>query len=122
MRKLSIELTSHFDLALEPKAEEHLLGVYRAVRNGDIEHPPEGFVNACAKLYDDASKSLILHTVVGEILSLIMKDKVPDFYPAPGHGMHFKPLRVSYQETPAKLDPPANAEPLLITVGNKTLH
>lgn len=122
MRKLNIALTAHFDLALEPKAEEHLLGVYRAVRNGDIADPPEGFVNACAKLYDDASKALILHTLVGEILSLIVKDKVPDLYPSAGHGYHFKPLRVEYQETPAKLDPPANAEPLLITVGNKTKH
>lgn len=120
--KLTYVLTH--SVKLTEFAKQHLLNTYRAVRSGAIseEDAPVGFVAACAKLYDDASNSLILHTVIGEVGGDIMQQELPRFYPKENYGFHLSPFRVQYQETPAKLDPPAQAHPMIVSVGSKVVH
>lgn len=124
MTELKLSYTVTSNLRLEDKAVRHLLDVYHQVRDGIIltDVAPPGFVAAVGKLYDDASDSLILHTVVGEIVSHNIMQDVPTCYPSPNHGFHPSTVRVAYQETPATLDPPANSLPMIVFVGNKSVH
>ena len=101
-----------------------LLKNYRSIRIGVVprEAAPSGFLNAIDKLPADADDDLILRTIVGEVTSLIITDEVPAFYPPEYVGFRARISKVAYQETPEKLDPPSDAIPLVVQVGDRNVH
>ena len=101
-----------------------LLKNYRSIRIGVVprEAAPSGFLNAIDKLPADADDDLILRTIVGEVTSLIITDEVPAFYPPEDVGFKARISKVAYQETPEKLDPPSDAIPLVVHVGDRNVH
>lgn len=101
-----------------------LLNNYRLIRDGIVprEAAPDGFPNAIDKLPADADDDLILRTIVGEVTSLIITDEVPAFYPPEDFGLKARISKVAYQETPEKLDPPSDATPLVVHVGDRNVH
>lgn len=101
-----------------------LLKNYRLIREGLVpqEAAPDGFKSAIAKLPSDATDEQILRTIVGEVTSLIITDEVPAFYPPEDVGFKARISKVAYQETPEKLDPPSDATPLIVQVGDRNVH
>ena len=101
-----------------------LLTNYRRIRDGIVprEAAPYGFLNAIDKLPADADDDLILRTIMGEVTSLIIADEVPAFYPREYMGFRARISKVAYQETPEKLDPPSDAIPLVVHVGDRNVH
>ena len=101
-----------------------MLRNYRLLRDGIVprEAAPEGYRNAIDKLPADADDDLVLRTILGEVTSLIIRDEVPAFYPPEDEGFKARISKVSYQETPEKLDPPSDAIPLVVHVGDRTVH
>ena len=102
----------------------YLLKNYHRVRDGIVprEAAPDGFLNAIDKLPADADDDLILRTILGEITSLIITEEVPAFYPPKDQGFKARISKVAYQETPEKLDPPSDAIPLVVHVGDRNVH
>lgn len=100
-----------------------LLKKYRKICDGIVprEAAPEGYLNACDKLPADADDDLILRTILGEVTSLIITEEVPAFYPE-YKGLKTRISKVAYQETPEKLDPPSDAIPLVVHVGDRNVH
>ena len=100
----------------------NLLRNYRRIRDGIVlrEDARDGYLNAIDKLPADADDDLILRTLVGEITSLIITHEVPEFYPP--EGIEARISKVAYQETPEKLDPPSDAIPLVVHVGDRNVH
>ena len=101
-----------------------MLRNYRMLCDGIVprEAVPEGYRNAIDKLPADADDDLILRTIVGEVTSLIIRDEVPAFYPPEDEGVKARISKVSYQETPEKLDHPSDAIPLVVHVGDRNVH
>lgn len=101
-----------------------LLRNYRRFRDGrePLDAAPEGYQSAVVKLPNDASDEQILRTVVGEVTSLIITDEVPKFYPPEDFGFKARVSKVAYQETPEKLDPPSDATPLVVRIGDRNVH
>lgn len=101
-----------------------LLKNYRLIVDGIVprEAAPEGYRNAYDKLPADADDDLILRTILGEITSLIITEEVPAFYPPEDKGFKARISKVAYQETPEKLDPPSDAIPLVVHVGDRNVH
>ena len=101
-----------------------MLKNYRMICDGIMprEAAPEGYRNAFDKLPADADDDLILRTILGEVTSLIITDEVPAFYPLEYKGFRARISKVAYQETPEKLDPPSDAIPLVVQVGDRNVH
>ena len=97
---------------------------YKRIRDGLVpkEAAPEGLKSAIAKLPNDASDDLIIRTIVGEVTSLIITEEVPACYPPEDVGFKARISKVAYQETPEKLDPPGDAIPLVVHVGDRNVH
>ena len=101
-----------------------LLKNYRQIRDGIVprEDAADGYLNAIYKLPADADDDLILRTIVGEVTSLIIMNEVPACYPHEDTGVKARISKVAYQETPEKLDPPSDAIPLVVHVGDRNVH
>ena len=101
-----------------------LLKNYRQIRDGIVPRgdAADGYLNAIDKLPADADDDLILRTIVGEVTSLIITEEVPAFYPTKDQGLKARISKVAYQETPEKLDPPSDAIPLVVHVGDRNVH
>lgn len=101
-----------------------MLKNYRMICDGIMprEAAPEGYRNAFDKLPADADDDLILRTILGEVTSLIITEEVPAFYPPEDKGFKARISKVAYQETPEKLDPPSDATPLVVHVGDRNVH
>ena len=117
--KISYDVESVVQISKEGAA--FLLRNYNLIRAGLVtqEAAPEGFKSAIAKLPNDASDEQILRTIVGEVTSLIITNEVPASYPL---GVKARIRKVAYQETPEKLDPPSDATPLVVHVGDRNVH
>lgn len=103
----------------------YLLNNYRMFRDGTWEQQEdvaEGYKAAIDKLPNDATDEQILRTIVGEVTSLIITEEVPTFYPHEVFGIKARISKVAYQETPEKLDPPGDATPLVVHVGDRNVH
>ena len=120
--KISYAVESVIQISEEGAA--FMLRQYKLVRDGLVpqEAATEGFKSAIAKLPNDASDEQILRTIVGEVTSLIITNEVPAFYPPEDAGFKARICRVAYQETPEKLDPPGDATPLVVHVGDRYVH
>ena len=120
--KISYAVESVVQISEEGAA--FLLRNYNLARLGLVprEAAPEGFKSAIAKLPNDASDEQILRTIVGEVTSLIITDEVPAFYPPEDVGLKARISKVAYQETPEKRDPPSDATPLVVHVGDRNIH
>ena len=120
--KISYAVESVVQISEEGAA--FLLRNYKLIRDGLVpqEAAPEGFKSAIAKLPNDASDEQILRTIVGEVTSLIITEEVPAFYPPEDVGFKARISKVAYQETPEKLDPPSDATPLVVHVGDRNVH
>lgn len=101
-----------------------LLKNYRSIRDGIVPRgdAADGYTNAIDKLPADADDDLIMRTIVGEVTSLIITNEVPAFYPTEDQGFKARISKVAYQETPEKLDPPSDAIPLVVHVGDRNVH
>ena len=120
--KISYAVESVVQISEEGAA--FLLRNYKLLRGGLVpqDTAPEGFKSTIAKLPNDASDEQILRTIVGEVTSLIITDEVPAFYPPEDVGFKARISKVAYQETPEKLDPPGDAIPLVVHVGDREVH
>ena len=101
-----------------------LLRQHRRIRDGIVprEDAHDGYLNAIDKLPADADDDLILRTILGEVTSLIITEEVPACYPPEDAGFKARISKVAYQETPEKLDPPSDATPLVVHVGDRNVH
>ena len=124
IKTLKISYAVESVLQLSGDGAASLLKNYRRIRDGIVprEAAPEGFRNAIDKLPADADDDLILRTIMGEVTSLIIADEVPSFYPREYMGFRARISKVAYQETPEKLDPPSDAIPLVVHVGDRNVH
>lgn len=120
--KISYAVESIVKISEEGAA--YLLKNYRMVRDGmwQPEDVAEGYRAAIDKLPNDATDEQILRTIVGEVTSLIITEEVPTFYPHEVFGIKARISKVAYQETPEKLDPPGDATPLVVHVGDRSIH
>lgn len=120
--KISYAVESVVQISEEGAA--FLLNDYRLIRDGvvPLDAAPEGVKSAIAKLPNDATDEQILRTIVGEVTSLIITEEVPAFYPPEDVGLKARISKVAYQETPEKLDPPGDATPLVVHVGDRNVH
>lgn len=109
---------------ISEEGADFLLCNYKLIRNGLVpqEAAPDGFKSAIAKLPNDAADEQILRTIIGEVTSLIITDVVPALYPPEDVGFKARISKVAYQETPEKLDPPSDATPLVVHVGDRNVH
>lgn len=120
--KISYAVESVVQISEEGAA--FLLENYHQVRSGLVPQndAPEGFKSAIAKLPNDATDEQILRTIVGEVTSLIITNEVPTFYPPKDDGFEARISKVTYQETPEKLDPPSYVTPMVVHVGDRNVH
>lgn len=120
--KISYAVESVVQISAEGAA--FLLENYHLIRDGVIpmEDATEGFKSAIAKLPNDATDEQIIRTLVGEVTSQIITEEVPKYYPPEDVGLKARISKVAYQETPEKLDPPADATPLVVQVGDRNVH
>ena len=120
--KMSYAVDSVVQISEEGAA--YLLKNYRRILDGLVpqEAAPDGFKSAIAKLPNDASDEQIIRTIVGEVTSVIITDEVPALYPPEDVGFKARISKVEYQETPEKLDPPSDATPLVVHVGDRYMH
>lgn len=111
-------------VTLDGRGQLHLLDLYSRIKSGEVPHDvaPPGFVAAMSKLPNDASRDLILRTLVGETTSAIIENEIPQFYPPERYGFNVRIAKVAYQETPEALDPPMDAVPQVVMPGNRTTH
>ena len=124
IKTLKISYAVESVIQISEHAAAFLLKNYRRIRDGIVprEAAPDGFLNAIDKLPADADDDLILRTIMGEVTSLIIADEVPAFYPREYMGFRARISKVAYQETPEKLDPPSDAIPLVVHVGDRNVH
>ena len=120
--KISYAVESVVQLSEEGAAL--LLENYHQVRDGLVsqEAAPDGYKSAITKLPDDSSDEQILRTVVGEVTSIIITEEVPAFYPSEDMGVKARISKVAYQETPEKIDPPSDVTPMVVHVGDRSVH
>ena len=118
-----VNLSIAFDLqvTLTPEAVVEMLEHVRNARINPSNYPP-GFSNAANKLPEDASTEEILRVVNGEVTGEILLGEIPYFYPPAEMGFNVRLKNVVYLETPPRLDPPADAVPVVIQVGDKNVH
>ena len=123
-KTLKISYAVESVVQLSEEGADFLLRNYKRIRDGllSLEAAPEGFKSAFTKLPNDASDEQILRTIVGEVTSLIITDEVTAFYPPEDVGFKARISKVAYQETPEKLDPPSDATPLVVHVGDRNVH
>ena len=123
-KTLKISYAVESVVQISEEGAEGLLCNYELLRRGLMPHDkvPEGYKSAFTKLPNDASDEQILRTIVGEVTSLIIKREVPTFYPPEDKGFKARISKVEYQETPEKLDPPSDATPLVVHVGDRNVH
>jgi hypothetical protein len=123
-KTLKISYSVESVVTLDEKGQAFLLDLFRKIKGGVLSKAdaPEGFVAAAEKLPSDAPDELILRTIVGEVTSLIIETEVPTFYPPADFGFRARISKVAYQETPEKLDPPANAVPQIVALGDRNVH
>lgn len=124
IKTLKISYAVESVIQLSEDGAAFLLKNYRLIRDGIMsrESAPDGFLNAIDKLPADADDDLILRTIVGEVTSLIITEEVPALYPPEDDGFKARISKVAYQETPEKLDPPSDATPLVVHVGDRNVH
>ena len=124
IKTLKISYAVESVIQISEDGAARLLKNYRQIRDGIVprEAAPYGFLNAIDKLPADADDDLILRTIMGEVTSLIIADEVPAFYPREYRGFRARISKVAYQETPEKLDPPSDAIPLVVQVGDRNVH
>ena len=124
IKTLKISYAVESVIQISEDGAARLLKNYRQIRDGIVprEAAPYGFLNAIDKLPADADDDLILRTILGEVTSLIIADEVPAFYPSEYRGFRARISKVAYQETPEKLDPPSDAIPLVVHVGDRNVH
>jgi hypothetical protein len=124
IKTLKISYAVESVIQISEDGAARLLKNYRRIRYGVVprEAAPYGFLNAIDKLPADADDDLILRTILGEVTSLIIADEVPAFYPREYMGFRARISKVAYQETPEKLDPPSDAIPLVVHVGDRNVH
>ena len=124
IKTLKISYAVESVIQISEDGAARLLTNYRRIRYGVVprEAAPYGFLNAIDKLPADADDDLILRTIMGEVTSLIIADEVPAFYPREYMGFRARISKVAYQETPEKLDPPSDAIPLVVQVGDRNVH
>ena len=124
IKTLKISYAVESVIQIREDGAARLLKNYRQIRDGIVprEAAPYGFLNAIDKLPADADDDLILRTIMGEVTSLIIADEVPAFYPREYMGFRARISKVAYQETPEKLDPPSDAIPLVVQVGDRNVH
>ena len=124
IKTLKISYAVESVIQIREDGAARLLKNYRQIRDGIVprEAAPYGFLNAIDKLPADADDDLILRTIMGEVTSLIIADEVPSFYPREYRGFRARISKVAYQETPEKLDPPSDAIPLVVHVGDRNVH
>ena len=124
IKTLKISYAVESVIQIREDGAARLLTNYRRIRDGIVlrEAAPYGFLNAIDKLPADADDDLILRTIMGEVTSLIIADEVPAFYPREYMGFRARISKVAYQETPEKLDPPSDAIPLVVHVGDRNVH
>ena len=124
IKTLKISYAVESVIQIREDGAARLLKNYRQIRYGIVprEAAPYGFLNAIDKLPADADDDLILRTIMGEVTSLIIADEVPAFYPREYMGFRARISKVAYQETPEKLDPPSDAIPLVVHVGDRSVH
>ena len=124
-RTLKISYAVESVVQISEEGADFLLRKYKLIRDGLVPQgmvAPKGFEAALAKLPNDASYEQILRTIVGEVTSLIITEEVPAFYPPEYVGIKARISKVAYQETPEKLDPPSDAIPLVVHVGDRNVH
>ena len=121
---LKISYSVESVVRINEEGAAHLLDTYHKVRDGLVEQEaaPEGFKLAISKLPNDATNEQIIRTIVGEVTSRIITNEVPGFYPPEEDGFEARISKVAYQETTEKLDPPSDASPLVVHVGDNSVH
>ena len=124
IKTLKISYAVESVIQISEHGAAYLLKNYRQIRDGIVHRgdAPDGYLNAIYKLPADADDDLILRTIVGEVTSLIITEEVPAFYPPEDVGFKARISKVAYQETPEKLDPPSDATPLVVHVGDRNVH
>lgn len=124
IKTLKISYAVESVLRIREDCAAALLKNYRMICDGTMprEVAPEGWRNAFDKLPADADDDLILRTILGEVTSLIIAEEVPAFYPPEDKGFYARISKVAYQETPEKLDPPSDAIPFVVHVGDRNVH
>lgn len=118
---LKISYSVESVVRINEEGAAYLLDAYHKVRDGLVA-APEGFKSAISKLPNDATNEQIISTIVGEVTSRIITNEVPGFYPPEEDGFEARISKVAYQETPEKLDPPSDATPLVVHVGDSSVH
>ena len=120
--KISYYVESVVQLREEGAAS--LLEMYHKIRDGLVpqKDAPDGFKSAISKLPNDATDEQILRTIVGEVTSIIITNEIPSFYPPEEDGFEARISKVAYQETPEKLDPPSDVTPMVVHVGDRSVH
>ena len=124
IKTLKISYAVESVIQIREDGAARLLKNYRQIRDGIVprEYAADGYLDAIDKLPADADDDLILRTIVGEVTSLIITHEVPAFYPFEEEGFKARISKVAYQETPEKLDPPSDAIPLVVHVGDRNVH
>ena len=118
-----VNLSIAFDLQLTLTAEA-VVDLLAQVRDAKLNpsNYPLGFRAASEKLPDDADIAEVLRVVTGEVTGDIVLRELPFFYPPSDEGFTVRLKNVVYLETPPRLDPPADAIPVVVQVGDKNVH
>ena len=118
-----VNLSIAFDLQVTLTAEAvvELLGHVRAAKVSPTDYPI-AFSNAANKLPDDADVEEVLRVLNGEVTGAILIGELREFYPPEADGFSVRVKNVVYLETPPRLDPPADAIPVVVQVGDKNVH
>ena len=124
IKTLKISYAVESVIQIREDGAARLLKNYRQIRDGIVprEDAHAGYLDASDKLPADADDDLIMRTIVGEVTSLIITNEVPACYPPEAKGFKARISKVAYQETPEKLDPPSDATPLVVHVGDRNVH
>lgn len=120
-KQVNLSIAFDLQLSLTPEAVIELLQHVRAAKTDPASYPV-GFGAAAQKLADLNDVDEVLRVVTGEVTGDIILNELHFFYPPEDNGFIVKVKNAVYLETPPRLDPPADAVPVVINVGDKDKH
>ena len=90
----------------------------KAMHSKDQSSVAPAFVGVLEKIGEAMPVDSQIRVLLGEVTSHIIGSQVPKYYPQ-ADGMQLRVSRVQYSETAERLDPPADAVPQVVQLGDR---
>lgn len=104
---------------ITPEIRSFILAQFARVKAGEATDADESFVAAAQKVSGASSDDFIVESLLSEVIAAIITKETNSFLPL---GCETIIKSVEYHVTHPKLDPPANAQPQVVNLGDRKLQ